>query len=109
MAIQMKATEPYLLLVLFCMFCTRCFYLLNVVEILEGDHSNESCWAVLPVVLFINYAVIEKLVEIQKCDHSRQLRAFLKQYFDLVLFGFRSMGIFVVVVVEVVGLRAVFT
>ena len=41
--IQMKATEQYFSLVMFIMLCKLILFFKYVDEILNWDHSNESC------------------------------------------------------------------
>ena len=49
----MKATEQYFPVVLFIMLYKVVLTFESVDEILKCDHSNESYWAVLSLVLFI--------------------------------------------------------
>ena len=49
-AIQMKATEQYFPVVLFVMLYKVVLTFESVDEILKGDHSNKSYWAVLLVM-----------------------------------------------------------
>ena len=51
--IQMKATKEYFPVVLFITLYKLVQIFESVDEILNCEHSNESCCAVLPVVLFI--------------------------------------------------------
>ena len=47
----MKATEQYFPVVLFIMLYKVVITFQSVNDILECDHSNESFWAVIPVIM----------------------------------------------------------
>ena len=79
MIIQIKATEPLLLVVLFIMLYQVFLTFKSVDEILWCEHSNVSYWAVLSCGT-VHYAVqqggsnfwVWSVDEILKCDHSNE-------------------------------------